>query len=66
MTVPKGVNTGKVMRLRGKGVPRPDGDRGDLYVELQVMLPENDPELEAFVRSWSTGHADNPRRTMEA
>ncbi len=66
MTVPKGANTGKVLRLRGKGVPRPDGSRGDLYVELQVMLPENDPELESFVRAWSAGHADNPRRAMEA
>jgi DnaJ-class molecular chaperone len=66
MTVPKGANTGKVLRLRGKGVPRPDGSRGDLYVELQVRLPENDPDLESFVRTWSAGHADNPRRTMEA
>jgi len=66
MTVPKGANTGKVLRLRGKGVPRPDGSRGDLYVELQVMLPQNDPELEAFVRNWSAGRAYNPRRMMEA
>ena len=66
MTVPKGANTGKVLRLRGKGVPRPDGSRGDLYVELQVMLPQNDPELEAFVRNWSAGRADNPRGMMEA
>jgi DnaJ-class molecular chaperone len=66
MTVPKGANTGKVLRLRGKGVPRPDGSRGDLYVELQVLLPQNDPELEAFVRNWSAGRADNPRRMMEA
>jgi DnaJ-class molecular chaperone len=61
MTLPKGVNTGKVMRLRGKGVPRPGGSRGDLYVKLQVVLPERDPELEAFVRNWSAGRAHNPR-----
>jgi DnaJ-class molecular chaperone len=61
MTLPKGVNTGKVMRLRGKGVPRPGGNRGDLYVKLQVVLPERDPELEAFVRNWSAGRAHNPR-----
>jgi DnaJ-class molecular chaperone len=66
MTVPKGANTGKVMRLRGKGVPRPDGSRGDLYVELQVMLPENDPELEAFVRTWRGSRTRNPRQAMEA
>jgi DnaJ-class molecular chaperone len=66
MTVPKGANTGKVMRLRGKGVPRPDGSRGDLYVELQVMLPENDPELEAFVRTWRGSRTRSPRQAMEA
>jgi DnaJ-class molecular chaperone len=67
MTVPKGSSTGKTLRLRGKGVPRRDGSRGDLYVALHVMLPENDPALEAFVRDWSAGHAHNPRRTtMEA
>jgi len=66
MTLPKGVNTGKVMRLRGKGAPRPDGSRGDLYVELRVMLPEGDPQLEAFVRDWAAGREHDPRRTMEA
>lgn len=66
MTVPKGSTTGKVLRLRGKGVPRADGSRGDMYVELQVMPPENDPELQAFVRNWSTARAYNPRRDMEA
>jgi DnaJ-class molecular chaperone len=64
MTVPKGSNTGRVMRLRGKGAPRREGSRGDLYVELQVMLPENDPDLEAFVRSWAAGRTHNPRRAM--
>ena len=64
MTVPKGSNTGRVMRLRGKGVPHREGSRGDLYVELQVMLPENDPDLEAFVRSWAAGRTHNPRRAM--
>jgi DnaJ-class molecular chaperone len=61
MTIPKGANTGKVMRLRGKGVPRLDGRHGDMYVELQVILPENDAELEAFVRNWGAGRAHNPR-----
>ncbi len=64
MTVPKGSNTGRVMRLRGKGASRREGSRGDLYVELQVMLPENDPDLEAFVRSWAAGRTHNPRRAM--
>ena len=47
MRVPKGVNTGGVLRLKGKGIVRPDGSRGEQYVDLKVVLPEKiDPELE--------------------
>lgn len=66
MTLPKGSNTGRVMRLRGKGVPQADGSRGDLYVELRVTLPENDPDLAAFVEQWSSGKTHDPRHDMGA
>jgi DnaJ-class molecular chaperone len=67
MTIPKGANTGRVLRLKGKGVPRPDGTRGDEYVTLKVMLPEKpDPELERFVAQWSAGKSQTPRQRMEA
>jgi len=66
-TVPKWSSTGKVLRLKGKGVPRRDGTRGDEYVSLKVMLPERpDPELEKFVAQWSAGKAANPRERAEA
>ncbi len=42
MTVPPDSNTGRVLRLRGKGVARADGTRGDEYVTLKVVLPEGD------------------------
>jgi DnaJ-class molecular chaperone len=61
MTIPKGSNTGRILRLRGKGVQRPDGSRGDLYVTLWVMFPQNDSRLEDFVESWNAGKAHNPR-----
>lgn len=67
MTIPKGANTGRVLRLKGKGVPRPNGTRGDEYVTLQVMLPEKpDPELEKFIAQWSAGKSQSPRQRMEA
>lgn len=66
MTVPKGSNTGSVLRLRGKGVPRAGRARGDEYITLKVVLPEKpDPELEAFVAGWNAGKTQNPRRGME-
>ncbi|TDR93641.1 DnaJ C-terminal domain-containing protein [Enterovirga rhinocerotis] len=62
MAVPKGSNTGTVLRLRGKGAPRRDGGFGDEYVRLKVVLPKPpDPELEAFVSTWSKAGDYNPR-----
>jgi DnaJ-class molecular chaperone len=67
MTVPKGTNTGRVLRLRGKGAARGDGGHGDEYVTLKIVLPdEPDPELEAFAQRWQAGKDQNPRRHLEA
>ena len=62
--VPRGSNTGKVLRLKGRGVPA-GAKRGDEYLTLQIMLPEcRDPDLEAFVTNWPAGKAYSPRRGM--
>lgn len=37
--VPRGSAAGSVLRLRGLGLPRGDGARGDLYVTLRVVVP---------------------------
>lgn len=66
VTVPKGSNTGTVLRLKGRGVPRPDGTRGDAYATLRIVLPDRpDPELEEFAARWTAGKAQNPRSGME-
>lgn len=39
--VPPGTPGGRTLRVRGKGVPRKDGTRGDLLVTLQVAVPAN-------------------------
>ena len=65
MTVPKWTNTGRVLRLKGKGVPRPDGGRGDEHVTLKVMLPETpDPELEKLIAQWRPTSVDAPSGAM--
>ncbi|HZB93543.1 MAG TPA: DnaJ C-terminal domain-containing protein [Stellaceae bacterium] len=65
MTIPAQSNSGKVLRLRGKGAPRPDGSQGDAYVTLRVMLPEGgDEALAAFLRDWAPKHPYDPRRGM--
>jgi len=66
-TVPKWSSSGRVLRLKGKGVPRRDGARGDEYATLKVMLPETpDPELEQCVAQWSARKASKPREAAEA
>jgi DnaJ-class molecular chaperone len=65
LSVPKGSNTGAVLRLKGKGVPR-SGGHGDEPVKLKVMLPtEPNPELEAFLSNWAPGTNYDPRRDMQ-
>ena len=39
MTLPKGTQSGRTLRLRGQGWPRRDGSRGDELAEIRVMIP---------------------------
>jgi curved DNA-binding protein len=40
LKVPAGSSCGRRLRLRGEGMPRPGGGRGDLYAEVQIVLPK--------------------------
>jgi DnaJ-class molecular chaperone len=65
MSIPAGSNTGRVLRLRGKGVARTEGGTGDEYVTLKIVLPEGgDADLAAFLRDWAPKHPYDPRRGM--
>ena len=49
---PKGTQTGRVLRLRGKGWPKRTGGRGDELAEVSVVVPElpTDEQLELYQR----------------
>jgi DnaJ-class molecular chaperone len=67
MTVPKGANTGTMLRLKGKGVARAGGGHGDEYVTLKIMLPPGpDAALEKFVAEWKPAVPYDPRQGLEA
>lgn len=54
--IPPGSNSGKTLRLKGKGVEG-GGNRGDQYVHLQIMLPDKvDDRLRRFIEEWSADH----------
>jgi DnaJ-class molecular chaperone len=62
ITVPPGSNSGRSLRLKGRGIGRPDGRRGDQYARLLVLLPEaRDAELE----QWARRHSYDVRRNTE-
>ncbi len=54
VTVPPHSNSGRVLRLKGKGLPGTGAEQpGDLYARLIVTLPDApDPKLDAFISSW--------------
>ncbi len=59
LSLPPGVNTGRTLRLRGKGAPDGTGGSGDLYVTLKVVLPEPDAQmndLAADIRAYRPYH----------
>jgi molecular chaperone DnaJ len=59
VTVPAGTQPGEILRLRDKGLPVFGGKkRGDLFVSLQVHVPEQlrPEERELYERLQSLGH----------
>jgi len=63
LTVPAGSSSGRRLRLRGEGLPREDGGRGDLYAVISVKVPKNltTRERELFEQLRDTSKFD-PRR----
>jgi DnaJ-class molecular chaperone len=40
MTIPAGAQTGQKLRLRGQGLNKRGGGRGDEYVRLKILVPK--------------------------
>ncbi|HEX3429359.1 MAG TPA: J domain-containing protein [Rhizomicrobium sp.] len=64
LTIPAGSNTGRTLRLKGKGIPAHAGQpAGDLYVKLVVTLPDKpDQALEEFASRWDADY--DPRAKL--
>jgi DnaJ-class molecular chaperone len=52
LTVAPRISSGKTLRLKGKGMTRRDGSRGDQLVTLEIMLPPDDDDLAARLDGW--------------
>jgi DnaJ-class molecular chaperone len=65
LSIPKNTSSGRTFRLKGKGLPKPPGTAGDLFITTRIMLPDgNDAELEALMQKWRDGHTYNPRAEL--
>jgi curved DNA-binding protein len=61
---PPGTQGGKRLRLRGRGLPRVNGSRGDLYATVRIVIPERPSaaEREAYetLQRSASAPADRP------
>jgi DnaJ-class molecular chaperone len=66
MAIPAGTSSGKVLRLRGKGLPGPgDQARGDLLATLRIALPAGeDAALRDLMREWRDKKPYDPRQGL--
>lgn len=62
LTVAPGSSSGRTLRLKGKGMTRKDGTRGDQLVTLQIDLPADDAELARRLEGWHDTR--NPRARL--
>ena len=65
VTVPPNSNSGRVLRLKAKGLPGTGGEApGDLYARLTVALPDTpDPKLDGFAKAWDNDY--DPRAKLK-
>jgi DnaJ-class molecular chaperone len=65
LSIPKNTSSGRTFRLKGKGLPKPAGSAGDMFVTTRIVLPDgNDAELEALMQKWREAHLYNPRSDL--
>ncbi|GII21574.1 DnaJ C-terminal domain-containing protein [Planosporangium mesophilum] len=62
VTVPPGSSCGRKLRLRGRGLPNPNGRPGDFYAEVRVMVPKTlSPEERDLFEQLAKASTFNPR-----
>jgi curved DNA-binding protein len=60
--VPPGSSSGRRLRLRGRGLPNPRGGAGDLFAEVQIVVPPApSPEEQRLFEQLATVSTFDPR-----
>ncbi len=63
MTIKAGTDGGTVLRLKGKGFTKKDGNRGDQLVTLEIQLPEDLEALAKRLEGWKD--ESDPRSKLQ-
>jgi molecular chaperone DnaJ len=64
--IPAGTASGRVLRVRGKGVTKRDGKSGDLLVTVEVAVPTKlTDEAKQALETYAAAQPDNPRSHLE-
>ena len=62
LKIPSGTQSGRQLRLRGKGLPDlKGGPRGDLYAVARIVLPEESEALREAVKPLQDLYKTDPR-----
>jgi molecular chaperone DnaJ len=65
LKVPAGTQAGHRFRISGHGAPAPSGDRGDLVVEVKIVLPAFvDERSKQLMREFGRLNGDDVRRDL--
>jgi molecular chaperone DnaJ len=65
LRIPPGTQSGQRFRLSDRGAPGPAGDRGDLLVEVRVVLPAMvDERSKELIREFGRLNGDDVRRGL--
>jgi curved DNA-binding protein len=66
LRIPPRTSSGAKLRVRGHGLKSKDGTPGDLYAEVQIVLPSNIDEATAeAIRKLDAENPSNPRRELK-
>ncbi|AFZ44467.1 chaperone DnaJ domain protein [Halothece sp. PCC 7418] len=64
--VPAGIRSGQSLRLRGKGWTKPKGERGDLFVRVNITIPKNISQTERdLYEKIRANRKEDPRKDIK-
>lgn len=64
--IPPGTPSGKILRVRGRGAPKPRGGRGDLLAKVEVQIPQKLSKKEReLLEEFAALHRSSPRERLD-